>query len=61
MIGTILSYKEQKRYTSPEGVAMTIAIDAQDLIAIAAIIGSLSSLVWSIRRSPGRSPGKRTE
>jgi hypothetical protein len=29
-----------------------IVIDAQTLIAVAAVIGSLSSLIWSIRRSP---------
>lgn len=32
-----------------------IAIDTNALIAIAAVIGSISSLVWSIRRDPGSS------
>lgn len=32
---------------------MMIAIDAQALIALAALIASISSLVWSIRRSAG--------
>ncbi|HEX8554786.1 MAG TPA: hypothetical protein VF695_08780 [Sphingomonas sp.] len=32
-------------------------IDAEALVAMAAVIGSLSSLVWSIRRSPGSADG----
>lgn len=45
-----LSYMEQKEYILPFTGVFMLVLDPPLLLALATLIGSVSSLVWTIRR-----------